>query len=45
MLKKRLIRKENIDSEKVITFDDTSDSPVIYGKDLQIPAFIRRRHD
>ena len=38
-------QKENIDSEKVITFDDTSDSPVIYGKDLQIPAFIRRRHD
>ena len=37
--------KENLDSEKVITFDDTSDSPVIYGKDLQIPAFIRRRHD
>ena len=38
-------QKENTDSEKVITFDDTSDSPVIYGKDLQIPAFIRRRHD
>ena len=29
----------------VITFDDTSDSPVIYGEDLQIPAFIRRQHD
>ena len=42
---KEIDQKENIDSEKVITFDDTSDSPVIYGKDLQIPAFIRRRHD
>ena len=30
---------------KILTFDDTSDSPVIYGKDLQIPAFIRRPHD
>ena len=29
----------------VLTFDDTKDSPVIYGKDLQIPAFIRRQHD
>ena len=42
---KEIDQKENIDSEKIITFDDTSDSPVIYGKDLQIPAFIRRRHD
>ena len=42
---KEIDQKENVDSEKVITFDDTSDSPVIYGKDLQIPAFIRRRHD
>ena len=42
---KEIDQKENIDSENVITFDDTSDSPVIYGKDLQIPAFIRRRHD
>ena len=42
---KEIDQKESIDSEKVITFDDTSDSPVIYGKDLQIPAFIRRRHD
>ena len=30
---------------KILTFDDTSESPVIYGKDLQIPAFIRRQHD
>ena len=29
----------------VLTFDDTKESPVIYGKDLQIPAFIRRQHD
>ena len=29
----------------VLTFDDTQDAPVIYGKDLQIPAFIRRQHD
>jgi cell division protein FtsZ len=29
----------------VLTFDDTDDSPVIYGQDLQIPAFIRRQHD
>ncbi len=43
--------KENIDSEKsekkdtILTFDDTNDSPVIYGNDLQVPAFIRRQHD
>ena len=29
----------------VLTFDDTQDSPVIYGQDLQIPAFIRRQQD
>ena len=29
----------------VLTFDDTNESPVIYGKDLEIPAFIRRQHD
>ena len=28
-----------------LTFDDTKESPVIYGKDLQIPAFIRRQND
>ena len=33
------------EAEKTITFDDTSESPVIYGNDLQIPAFIRRQHD
>ena len=26
-------------------FDDTKESPVIYGEDLQIPAFIRRQHN
>ena len=37
---------EEIDKPKpVLTFDDTEDSPVIYGQDLQIPAFIRRQHD
>jgi cell division protein FtsZ len=37
---------EEIDNPKpVLTFDDTEDSPVIYGQDLQIPAFIRRQHD
>jgi len=37
---------EEIDKPKpVLTFDDTDDSPVIYGQDLQIPAFIRRQHD
>lgn len=29
----------------VITFDDTSSSSVVYGDDLQIPAFIRRQHE
>ena len=29
----------------MLTFDDTKESPVIYGEDLQIPAFIRRQHD
>jgi len=42
-------RGDNEESQEekkpVITFDDTSDSPVIYGEDLQIPAFIRRQHD
>ncbi len=33
------------DEKPVLTFDDTSDAPVIYGNDLQIPAFIRRQHD
>ena len=33
------------DRNPVLTFDDTKESPVIYGKDLQIPAFIRRQHD
>jgi len=33
------------EAEKMLTFDDTAESPVIYGKDLQIPAFIRRQHD
>jgi cell division protein FtsZ len=31
--------------KSILTFDDTQDSPVIYGQDLQIPAFIRRQHD
>jgi len=36
---------ENKKEDPVLTFDDTSDAPVIYGKDLQIPAFIRRQHE
>ena len=37
---------EEIEEPKpVLTFDDTEDSPVIFGQDLQIPAFIRRQHD
>lgn len=36
---------EPILQRPVLTFDDTQDSPVIYGQDLQIPAFIRRQHD
>lgn len=40
------VRKEEVEEKNpVLTFDDTKDSPVIYGKDLQIPAFIRRQHD
>ena len=51
------VQKENVEGDKnnqneetkernpVLTFDDTKESPVIYGKDLQIPAFIRRQHD
>ena len=38
-------KTEEREAEKTITFDDTSESPVIYGNDLQIPAFIRRQHD
>ncbi len=37
--------EELIKPKPVLTFDDTQDSPVIYGQDLQIPAFIRRQHD
>ena len=37
--------EELIKPKSVMTFDDTQDSPVIYGQDLQIPAFIRRQHD
>ena len=49
-IQKELKEKEEIEEvekkrKPVLTFDDTSDSPVIYGKDLQIPAFIRRQHD
>ena len=33
------------DKKTLLTFDDTDDSPVIYGKDLEVPAFIRRQHD
>jgi len=40
------VQKEEVEEKNpVLTFDDTKDSPVIYGKDLQIPAFIRRQHD
>ena len=35
--------KEN--NKPLLTFDDTNDTSVIYGKDLQIPAFIRKQHD
>jgi len=49
-IQKELKEKEGIEEvekkrKPILTFDDTSDSPVIYGKDLQIPAFIRRQHD
>ena len=38
-------QEEPEQKKTVLTFDDTQDAPVIYGKDLQIPAFIRRQHD
>jgi len=42
-------KEDKIDDEQIdktiLTFDDTNESSVIYGKDLQIPAFIRRQHD
>ena len=38
-------QEEPKQKKTVLTFDDTQDAPVIYGKDLQIPAFIRRQHD
>ena len=37
------VKKE--EDKPLLTFDDTDDKPVIYGNDLQIPAFIRRQHD
>ncbi len=33
------------EKKPVITFDDTTNSSVVYGDDLQIPAFIRRQHE
>jgi len=40
------VKQEEAEKPKqILTFDDTQDSPVIYGQDLQIPAFIRRQHD
>ena len=39
------LNEETEEKNPVLTFDDTKESPVIYGKDLQIPAFIRRQHD
>ena len=33
------------EDKPLLTFDDTNEKPLIYGKDLQIPAFIRRQHD
>ena len=33
------------DDKPLLTFDDTNEKPLIYGNDLQIPAFIRRQHD
>jgi len=38
-------QEEPEQKKTVLTFDDTQDAPLIYGKDLQIPAFIRRQHD
>ncbi len=37
--------KKGTEETPMLTFDDTKESPVIYGEDLQIPAFIRRQHD
>ena len=36
---------KDIEEPPILTFDDTKESPVIYGEDLQIPAFIRRQHE
>jgi cell division protein FtsZ len=36
---------EEPNKKPILTFDDTQGSPVIYGQDLQIPAFIIRQHD
>ena len=37
--------EKDIEEPPILTFDDTKESPVIYGEDLQIPAFIRRQHE
>ena len=39
------ITEKGTEETPMLTFDDTKESPVIYGEDLQIPAFIRRQHD
>jgi len=41
-----LIDEELETSKPVMKFDDTQKEPVVvYGQDLQVPAFIRRQHD
>tara|TARA_B100000003_G_scaffold207349_1_gene224758 strand:+ start:486 stop:1697 length:1212 start_codon:yes stop_codon:yes gene_type:complete len=37
--------KDEERTKPIIKFDDTQESPVVYGQDLQIPTFIRRQHD
>ncbi len=44
-MEKDVDNEQNTEDKPIMTFDDTKDTPVVYGKDLQIPAFIRRQQD
>ena len=44
--KEEVLDKDTVLDEPTMKFDDTQKTPkVIYGKDLQVPAFIRRQQD
>ncbi len=37
--------EEPVEKKKPILFDSTQPTPIVYGDDLEVPAFIRRQHE